>query len=390
VHSQQVHQRVVDFIRAAFPNEKFIPLHAPVFAGNEKAYVNECIDSTYVSSVGKFVDRFEQEFAAYTGAKHCIALVNGTAALYIALQLAGVKHGDLVITQALSFIATCNSISHLGASPVFVDIDQDTLGLSPVALEEFLSAECSIGKDGICRHNATGRHITACVPMHTFGHSCIIDQIATICKQYNISLVEDAAESVGSLYGGKHTGTFGLMGTFSFNGNKTITCGGGGCIITDDTEIAKRAKHLTTQAKVPHRWEFVHDSIGYNFRLPNINAGLLCAQLEQLEYFIAQKRELAEVYANFFQQNGIRFVSELSGSRSNYWLNAVILSDREERDAFLSLTNDHGVMTRPVWELMFRLPMFKDCIRSEMHNSIFIADRLVNIPSSVRSTVTNL
>jgi dTDP-4-amino-4,6-dideoxygalactose transaminase len=226
--------------------------------------------------------------------------------------------------------------------------------------------------------------------MHTFGHSCIIDQINTICKQYNISLVEDAAESVGSLYGGKHTGTFGLMGTFSFNGNKTITCGGGGCIITDDTEIAKRAKHLTTQAKVPHRWEFVHDSIGYNFRLPNINAALLCAQLEQLEYFIAQKRELAEGYANFFAQNGIRFVSELSGSRSNYWLNAIILSDRKERDAFLSFTNDHGVMTRPVWELMFRLPMFKDCTRTEMPNSIFIADRLVNIPSSVRSTVMNL
>ncbi len=390
MHRQKVHQVTVDFIRAAFPDEKFIPLHAPIFAGNEKAYVNECIDSTYVSSVGKFVDKFEKDFASYTGAKHCIALVNGTAALYIALQLSGVKQGDLVITQALSFIATCNSISHLGSSPVFVDIDQDTLGLSPVALENFLSTECFLGKDGICRHFATGRHITACVPMHTFGHPCIIDKIAAICKQYNISLVEDAAESVGSLYGGKHTGTFGLMGTFSFNGNKTITCGGGGCIITDNTEIAKRAKHLTTQAKVPHRWEFVHDSVGYNFRLPNINAALLCAQLEQLEYIIAQKRELAEVYANFFQQNGIRFVSELSGSRSNYWLNAIILSDREERDAFLSYTNDHGVMTRPVWELMFRLPMFKDCIRSEMHNSIFIADRLVNIPSSVRSIITNL
>jgi len=379
-----MYKQTVDFIKSQFPSQDFIPLHEPRFIGNEKKYLMDCIDSTFVSSVGKYVDDFEKQLAIYTGAKYTVACVNGTSALHMAMIVAGVKSNELVITQSLSFIATCNAISYLGAQPLFVDVDTDTLGLSPQKLKDYLTKNTFKSTDGFTYHNSTKQKISACVPMHTFGHSCRIDEISDICKEYNIALIEDAAESIGSYYKQKHTGTFGLLGTFSFNGNKTITCGGGGAIITDDEMLAKKAKHLTTQAKVPHRWEFVHDEIGYNYRMPNINAALMCAQLEQLNSFLKSKRELASSYQNFFRDTSIAFVAEPTHSTSNYWLCCVLLSERKMRDEFLQYTNDNGIMTRPVWTLMNKLNMFKNAMCGDLSNSQFIEDRLVNIPSSVR------
>jgi perosamine synthetase len=376
--------KIITFIRAEFKQpENFIPLHEPRFSGNEKKYLNECIDSTFVSSVGKFVDEFEKEMASYTGAKYAVAIVNGTAALHIALKVAGVKKNDLVITQPLSFIATCNAISYLNAHPLFVDIDLDTLSLSPEKLKLFLKKSTQINSKGECVHIETQKRIMACVPMHSFGLPGRVDELLEICNEYNIKLIEDAAESIGSFYKNKHTGTFGLIGTFSFNGNKTITCGGGGAIVTDNEQIAREIKHLTTQAKVPHAWEFIHNAIAYNYRMPNINAALACAQLEQLNTFIEKKRQLADKYKRFFNELNIPFCEEIKEAKSNYWLNAILLKDKEERDAFLNYTNKKGVMTRPAWELMPNLEMFKNCIKEDITNSIFIADRLVNIPSSV-------
>jgi perosamine synthetase len=377
-----MYKDVISFIRNTFDTPtNFIPLHEPRFVGNEKKYVIDTIDSTFVSSVGKYVDRFEEMMREYTGAKYAIALVNGTAALHIGLLLAGVKKDDLVITQALSFIATCNAISYIGAEPVFIDVDSKRLGMSADALRTFLKDVELI--DGIAIHKPTGRKISACVPMHTFGHPVEIDIIVSLCQEYNIPVVEDAAESLGSTYKGQQTGTFGLLGTYSFNGNKTITCGGGGIIVTNDDELGKMAKHLTTQAKVPHRWEYVHDHIGYNYRCPNLNAALACAQLEQLDTFIRNKRDTAEKYSAFFKSTSITFVEEPSFSKSNYWLNAVLLNSQEERNAFLTETNDNNVMTRPIWALMHRLEMFKHCIHDGLANSIEIEKKLVNIPSSV-------
>ena len=334
--------------------------------------------------MGKYVDDFEKRMAEYTGAKYAVACVNGTAALHMAMIVAGVKQNDMVITQPLSFIATCNAIAYIGASPVFVDVDMDTMGLSPEKLKVYLSENTAKKPDGFTWHKTTGQKISACVPMHTYGHPCRIDELAIICNEYNIALIEDAAESMGSYYRNKHTGTFGLLGTFSFNGNKTITCGGGGAIVTNNEVLAKKAKHLTTQAKVSHRWEFVHDEIGYNYRMPNINAALMCAQLEQLNYFIENKRELANAYSEFFKSTGIKFVKEPANSKSNYWLCAVLLADKRTRDEFLQYTNDHGVMTRPAWTLMNKLTMFKDSIHGNLDNAQYIEDRLVNIPSSAR------
>lgn len=365
---------------------EFIPLHAPTFAGNEKKYLEECIDSTFVSSVGAFVDRFERDMAAFTGAKRAVVCVSGTNALHMGLMLAGVERDDEVLTQSLSFIATCNAISYLGAYPVFIDVDYDTMGLSPVALRSWLETNTEKSDDGILCNRNTKRRIKAVVPMHTFGHPCRIEEIADICKEYGLELVEDAAESIGSFYKGKHTGTFGKVGAISFNGNKTITTGGGGMLLFNDETLADYAKHLTTQAKVPSRWEFIHDHIGYNYRMPNINAALGCAQLEEISSFLASKRETADVYKAFFESEpcGIRFMSEPENSISNYWLNAVTFPSREERDSFLEYSNDHGVMTRPVWELMWRLPMFKDCERDAQDNTIRLADTIVDLPSSVK------
>lgn len=376
-------QDIVNFIQQTFSTNEFIPLHEPKFIGNEKKYLNDCIDSTFVSSVGQYVDRFEKDFAEKVGSKYAIATVNGTAALHIGLLLAGVDRGDGVITQPLTFIATCNAITYLGAQPIFVDVDLDTMGLSPVSLQQFLDAFCEI-KEGKCINKSTGKTIKACVPMHTFGHPCKVDEIIEICQKWHIVVVEDAAESLGSYYKGKHTGTFGQIGAFSFNGNKIITSGGGGVIVTDDLTLAKRAKHLTTTAKVSHPYEYVHDEIGYNYRLPNLNAALLVAQLEQLDRFVESKRELADIYQTFFSSIDIVLIQEPQNSKSNYWLQALLLKDKTQRDAFLAFTNQNGVMTRPIWRLMNESEMFKNCQCTSLINAKYLEERVVNIPSSVR------
>lgn len=382
-----MYQDIVEFIRSHYnaKDGERVMLHAPAFVGNEKKYLNECIDTTFVSSVGQFVDRFERDMEAFTGAKRAVVCVSGTNALHMSMFLVGVKQDDEVLTQALTFIATCNAISYIGAHPVFIDVDLDTMGMSPVALEKWLARNAEIRKDGECYNVNTGRRIKACVPMHTFGHPVRLKEIANICKQWNIELVEDAAESIGSLYHGKHTGTFGRVGAISFNGNKTITTGGGGMMLFQDEELGAFAKHITTQAKLPHRWEFVHDHVGYNYRMPNINAALGCAQLEQIDRFLESKRATAQAYIDYFaaEPDGIKFMKEPEGTRSNYWLNAILMPSKEEQLKFLEYTNDNGVMTRPIWELMNRLIMFKDAQNDGLENSRWLADRIVNIPSSV-------
>lgn len=377
------YQSFISFVRDIYNEpEKFIPLHEPRFVGNEKKYLNDCIDSTFVSSVGQYVDKFEEMMCEITGAKHAIAIVNGTCALHLALEIAGVDNKSIVVTQSLSFAATANAIMYTGAEPYFIDVDKSSLGMSAKALENFLKNVKLV--NGTPVHQPTNKRVGAIVPMHTFGFPCEIDKIAELANQYNIPVVEDAAESLGSYYKGKHTGTFGLLGTYSFNGNKTVTCGGGGIIVTNDSELARRAKHLSTQAKVPHRWEYKHDAMGYNYRCPNINAALACAQLEQLDNFIDNKRNTAEIYANKLPSLGINHIGEPTDSRSNFWLNAVMLNSQEEKLQFLEETNDAGVMTRPVWGLLHQLPHLLHCGHDSLENSIFIEQRLVNIPSSVR------
>lgn len=379
-----MYKKITDFIHELYGAKDFVPLAVPVFIGNEKKYLNECIDTTFVSSVGKFVDRFEDDIAKYTGCKRAVVVVSGTNALHMSLMLAGVERDDEVLTQALTFIATCNALSYIGAHPVFIDVDRDTMGLSPVAVREWLTKNAEM-KDGQCYNKRTGRRVRACVPMHTFGHPVHLDELVEVLNEYNIPLVEDAAESIGSLYKGKHTGTFGKVGALSFNGNKTITTGGGGMMLFNDEELGAFAKHITTQAKIPHRWEFRHDHIGYNYRMPNINAALGCAQLEHIEEYVASKRETAKAYEEFFKDiPDIEFFVEPKDTRSNYWLNVVILKDKEAQQSFLQYTNDNGVMTRPIWELMNRLPMFEKCENDGLKNTIWFADRVVNIPSSVR------
>jgi perosamine synthetase len=375
-------QHIVSIIRNRYGNE-YIPLHAPVFRGNEKVYANNAIDSTFVSSVGEYVNLAEKMLADYTGAKYAVATGNGTAALHAALILANVQSNDLVIMQPFTFVATANAIAYCHAEPVFIDIDKDTLGLSPEKLSNFLNDETILDSKGNCIHKASGKTIRACVPMHSFGLMCRIEEIAKICKKHHIFLIEDAAESIGSYYNNIHSGLIGQLGTLSFNGNKTITCGGGGAIITNDENLAKRAKHITTTAKVPHQWEFFHDEIGYNYRLPNINAALLCAQIEQLDAFLKNKEETAHNYHQAFLQIGINFPQAITNTKSNYWLNCVLLDNREERDEFLKYSNENGVMTRPAWTLMNKLPMFKNSICENIENAIDLENRLVNIPSGV-------
>lgn len=378
------YNQITDFIHQLFGTEETVPLHAPLFIGNEKKYLEECIDTTFVSSVGKFVDRFEADMAAYTGARKAVVCVSGTNALHMAMMLAGVERDDEVLTQALTFIATCNAISYIGAHPVFIDVDMETLGLSPKSVKDWLIKNAEV-RNGACYNKHSGRRVKACVPMHTFGHPVKIDELVAVCEEWHLELVEDAAESIGSLYKGRHTGTFGKVGAISFNGNKTITTGGGGMLLFQDEELGTLAKHLTTQAKVPHRWAFVHDHIGYNYRMPNINAALGCAQLENIDRYVADKRETAAIYADFFKNiPDITFFTEPENCRSNYWLNVVMLKDKSAQQEFLEYTNDHGVMTRPVWELMNRLEMFKHCETDGLKNTEWLADRIVNIPSSVR------
>lgn len=375
---------IVNFIRSIYNSKEFISLHEPRFLGNEKFYLNDCIDSTFVSSVGKFVDTFEKDMAVFSGAKRAVAVVNGTNALQVALRLVGVKENTEVITQPLSFIATCNAIRYLSADPVFVDVDKETMGLSPESLASFLEKYGEKKKDGVYNSH-TGRKIAACLPMHTFGHPARIEKIVEVCSEWNIPVVEDAAESLGSYAESTHTGLFGDIGIFSFNGNKTITTGGGGMIVTNNEEYADKAKYLTTTAKKPHKWEFFHDELGYNFRMPNINAALGCAQLEKLPEFLKNKRETAELYQNFFREKtGVDFFSEREGTHVNYWLNCVILGNMGLRNDFLKYTNENGVMTRPIWTLMYRLPMYDNVFRIKTPVAEWLEERVVNIPSSVR------
>lgn len=373
---------ILSFIRELYPGKILIPLHEPKFNANEKKYLLESIESTFVSSVGQYVDKFEQMMSEITGAKYAIATVNGTAALHTALIMAGVSRDEEVITQPLSFIATANAISYLGAQLIFVDVDRDSLGMSPEHLHYFLKNNSIIDSNGKCVNKKSGKRIAACVPMHTFGFPCRIDEIALICQQYQIPLVEDAAESLGSTYKGKHTGTFGLLGAFSFNGNKVVTCGGGGCMVTNDEKLAKLAKHITTTAKIPHTYEYVHDMVGYNYRLPNLNAALACAQLEQLDVFIKNKRNTAQKYHSFLEGK-YDFVKELPGANANYWLNAIIMGNKAERDAFLQFTDEQKIGCRPIWQLLNKAPMFKEMQKATLQNAEWLEDRVVNLPSSV-------
>jgi aminotransferase in exopolysaccharide biosynthesis len=374
---------IIGFIKSQYPNQDFIPLHAPVFNGNEKKYVIATIDSTFVSSVGAYVDEFEIMMANLTKTQKAVAVVNGTSALQVALRLSGVSSGDEVLTQALTFIATINAIIYNGASPVFLDVDIDTMGLSPNSVQAFLEEYGEL-REGVCYNKKTNKKIAACMPMHTFGFPVHLDELIIICNKWNIPLVEDAAESIGSEYKGMPTGSFGKFGVFSFNGNKIVTSGGGGAIVTNDLKLGIKAKHLTTTAKVPHPYEYVHDEIGYNFRMPNLNAALACAQLEQLETFIQNKRNLALEYTAFFESNGIRFRNEQPNTKANYWLMCLELENKKDRDDFLKETNEKKVMTRPIWQLIFKSPLYSSFQKDDQKNAIFLEDRIVNIPSSVR------
>ncbi|MCD4741897.1 MAG: LegC family aminotransferase [Desulfobacteraceae bacterium] len=378
---------LISFIKDWYQTDKFVPLHEPRFKKIDKEYVADAIDSTFVSSVGEYVTKFERELEQYLGVKYVIAVVNGTTALQVALQIAGAKEEHEVITQPLTFVATANAIVHNNATPVFVDVDRDTLGLCPDALHKFLDQNAE-KRDKGAFNKETNKLISAIVPMHTFGHPCKMKEIMEIADNWGITVIEDSAEALGSKIGSKHCGTFGKIGILSFNGNKTITCGGGGAIITNDDVLAKRAKHLTTTAKVNHQWDYAHDEIGYNFRMPNLNAALACAQLTQLEGFLKDKRRLSDAYSLFFKDvEWCDYIREPEGCTSNYWLNAVITSGKKERDEVLKITNDSGIMTRPAWQLMSDLTMFKDCQKGELHNAKWLRDRIVNLPSSARKDV---
>lgn len=374
-------KQLSEFVRSIYQTNEFIPLHAPTFGELEKSNVLETIESTFVSSVGKFVDEFEARMQTFTGATRAIATVNGTAALHTAFYMAGVEHGDFVITQALTFVATCNAMYHMGAEPIFVDVAPSTLGLCPRALEQYLTEHANVDGER-CLHKDTGRTIRAVVPMHTFGHSVHLNEIKQICDKWQLTLIEDAAESLGSYYQGQHTGTIGQLAALSFNGNKIITTGGGGMVLCADEALGKRTKHVTTTAKVPHSYEFYHDEPGFNYRLPNLNAALGCAQMQQLPQFLEQKRQLAASYREFFQGTAFTFVDEPAHGQSNFWLNAILCEDRRARNELLETQNAAGIMCRPIWQLMHRLPMFSNSPRGTLTVSEDIEARLVNIPSS--------
>lgn len=377
-------QNIINTLKSVLPDNENIPLHEPEFGGNEWEYIKDCLDSGWVSSVGAYVDRFEQMLCDYTGSPYAVAAVNGTGALHICLLLAGVQAGDEVLVPAVTFIATANAVTYCNAIPHFVDVEERTMGLDPFKLDDYLK-EISEFRGNICYNRFTGRPIRAVVPMHTFGHPVDIDPLQELCERYHLVMVEDAAESLGSLYKGQHTGTRGLVSSLSFNGNKTITTGGGGAILTNSKSIAKLAKHMTTQAKTPHKWEFAHDMVGYNYRMPNINAAMGCAQLEQLPGFIEKKRNLARRYQETFQGVlGIRFFTEPDFARSNYWLNVLVLNEEFacERDNLLELANNAGIMTRPLWIPMHKLSMYHDCPRMDLSVAEDLERRIINIPSS--------
>lgn len=381
-----MNEKLIGFIRQLYQTNASIPLHTPYFKGKERQYITDTIDSSFVSSVGHYVDQFEQQIQEFTGCGKAVATVNGTAALHSALYMAGVKAGNLVITQPLTFVATCNAIYHMGAEPIFVDVSTDTLSLCPKALQQFLHQHAETDPHG-CYLRTTGQRIIAVMPMHTFGHPAALDELLEVCRQWQLLLVEDAAESLGSFYKGKHTGTVGQFAALSFNGNKIITTGGGGMLLCASEADGTRAKHLTTTAKVPHRWEFYHDEPGFNYRMPNLNAALGCAQIESLSYFLQQKRKVAMHYKAFFSSSDYQFVDEPAHCSSNFWLNAIICPSQTSRDQLLQSTNDAGIMTRPVWQLMHHLPAFRQAVRGNLCNAESIASRLVNIPSSVTESV---
>tara|TARA_B100001250_G_scaffold93253_1_gene77712 strand:+ start:2748 stop:3896 length:1149 start_codon:yes stop_codon:yes gene_type:complete len=371
----------INFVRSIYDTNDNVYLHEPRFIGNEKEYLIETIDSTFVSSVGPFVDKFELEISKLTNTIKAVAVANGTCALQISLLLAGVKSEDEVLTQALTFVATANSISYLGASPIFIDVDLDTMGLSPKALEEFLIQNAELRDDG-SYNKKTGKKISACMPMHTFGFMCRIDEIVKICNKWKISVVEDSAEALGSKYKNKPAGSFGLLSGFSLNGNKIVTSGGGGAITTNDITLGNEAKHLTTTAKIPHQWEYSHDKLGYNFRMPNINSALACAQLEQLDKMKNSKQKIFEKYKDFFKDTEITLVDIPKNTNWNYWLMSIMLENKKDRDIFLEETNQEGIMTRPIWTLMYRLPMYKENQRDSQRNAEYLEERIVNLPSS--------
>jgi aminotransferase in exopolysaccharide biosynthesis len=373
----------IHFVRDIYGTDGFIPLHEPKFNGNEKKYLLEAIDSTFVSSVGKFVDEFEYKVAQFTGVKYAIATVNGTSALHAALKLSGVEKNTEVITQSLTYVATCNAIRYCGAKPVFVDVNRSTLGLSPESLRLFLDEYCELRSDGLCWNKSSNRQITACVPMHTFGFPVDLDKIKRLCDHYNIKLIEDAAESMGSLYKDNHVGNIGEMSILSFNGNKIITTGGGGMILTNCEKLAKRAKHITTTAKISHRWDFEHDCVGYNYRMPNINAALGVAQMESLPYYLESKRLIAKQYQEWGDSHGFQFFKEPINTKSNYWLNVLITHSKKQRDEMLRVTNNNNIMTRPTWKPMHKLKMNKDCQKMDMINTEWLSERLLNVPSGV-------
>ncbi|KMT64733.1 LegC family aminotransferase [Catenovulum maritimum] len=381
-----MHKELIDLVKDIYKTDDFIPLHAPSFNGNEQEYVSNTISSTFVSSVGQYVDDFERKIESYTGSPKAVATVNGTAALHTALHMAGVRAGDLVITQALTFVATCNALHHMGAEPLFVDVSRTTLGLCPKALDLYLHENAELTDIGSI-HRATKQTIKAVVPMHTFGHPVELDELIEVCKKWKLALIEDAAESLGSFYKGKHTGTFGTFGAISFNGNKVITTGGGGMVLCNSLEQGNKTKHITTTAKVPHPYEFYHDEAGFNYRLPNLNAALGCAQMEVLDSYLKSKRQIANIYQEFFAKSDYQFVKEPDYAKSNYWLNAILCPSEQARYEFLVETNNNGVMTRPIWKLMHRLPTYKDAMRGDLSNSEFFEAHLVNLPSSPISNV---
>jgi perosamine synthetase len=379
-----MYKDIVEFVKTLYPNQTFIPLHAPVFMGNEKKYLNDCVDSTFVSSVGQYVNKFEEMICAYTKAKYAVATTNGTSALHIALMLVGVERETEVLTPALTFVATTNAISYIGASPVFIDSGEKNLGMCPLSLEEFLNEHAEITNEGFPINKKTGKRLSACIPMHVFGNPVDMDTLKKVCDKFFIPIVEDAAESLGSFYKNEHTGIKGAVGILSFNGNKIVTCGGGGMIITNNEQLAIKAKHLTTTAKRPHPWEFFHDEVGYNYRLPNLNAAMACAQMESLEFFVQNKRETAAQYRAFCNKKGLKFFDQSENTQSNFWLNAIELANSSERDKFLDFSNSNGVMTRPIWRLMTELPIFSHCEKTPLPHAEHYANTVVNLPSSVR------
>ena len=369
-------------LKSSFSERDLFPLHEPIFSGNEIKYVNKAIESTFVSSIGGYIVDLEEKISSYTKNKYSVASVNGTAALHTCLILAGVKQGEEVLTQALSFVATSNAISYLGAKPIFIDVEIDTMGMCPRALEDFLY-ENTVRREKGTFKKKTGKKISACVPMHTFGFMSRIDEIKKVCNKWGINLIEDAAEAFGSKYKGESAGRFGLLSAYSFNGNKIITSGGGGCIVTQNKSLYNKARHLTTTAKVSSDYEYIHDEVGYNYRMPNINAALALAQLENLSKKINEKKKLYDFYKSNLPSIGLELINEPSDTEWNYWLMCIKLQNKKDRDLFLKETNKNKILTRPIWKLLFKLPMYRNCQRDSQKNAIYLEKRIVNIPSNI-------